>query len=84
MGLTVLSRKAMSSNLASPARPLLSMLVRGLTSPEQTATHSQDRNSLVCNLLNFMKKTRNSASPFVLHAIHAYGRDSAGIPQEIR
>ena len=36
------------------------------------------------HLLNPMKKIRIRLAPFVLHTGHAYGRDSAGIPQEIR
>src|SRR5688500_7756784 len=35
------------------------------------------------NLLNPMKKPAIRLSPFVLNTGYAYGRDSAGIPQEV-
>jgi hypothetical protein len=71
----------MSSNLASPTRPLLSTLVRGVA-PAARRARRHDRTRW-CNLLK-LRRSVIRLSPFVLHTDHAYGRGSAGIPQEIR
>jgi hypothetical protein len=71
----------MSSNLARPARPLLSTVVQESHKPREVRDAMIELIGATCST------SRNPQFGYisvVLHTGNAYGRDSAGIPQEIR